>query len=174
MDHPVLRVRKGAQVYDDRAASGFDAEARKAMLEAKRALASGRGRRKKRRGRLAFLPLLILALGLVAVIRLAPRGPQSRATISGWQATLRASRAGDELVVGVTFELRPSSAPAAAADASVRVDFGGTADSAVISAPLERSPMTLYARAPAPPAGTRVSAEVRVAADRHILAVSAP
>ena len=61
--------------------------------------------REAARARLTFLPLLVVALGLSSFSG-SSRSPVDRASIAGWQVTLRVDPYGDRLIVGVTFIAR--------------------------------------------------------------------
>jgi len=143
---PVLKVRKGAQVYDDTAAQEASELPRPALP------GSGplrRGRRRPRRGRYTYFPLVIVAIGLFIFLQVAPNTPVSRASLSGWQVTLHVTPYNDRLIVGVTFVSRtPVEESGSAMKASVRVSLPGTAEQVLVSGDLEKSPMTLRGTLP--------------------------
>jgi len=103
MKHPVLRVKKGTESYDDRedklAEAGAEAarERRPTARPEKRRTASFL---RIRRG--SLLPLFILILIAAVILRVLPRSA-SRATIDGWHVLLEARVSGDTLDVGVAF-----------------------------------------------------------------------
>ena len=125
MKNPVLHVKKGAVLYDDPPAGGnLQPPRQKAQTE--RTHTRKFPRSPRRRGRFAWVPLAILAIVLVIVVRVVPRGPTNRATMMGWEAVLRAMPYGDMLLVSVTFIraalLRP--------ERTVRAQGGGARRSA--------------------------------------------
>ena len=103
MKPPRLKVKKDAErdvVFH------YSREERLAMASAPRGPRSASGgffRGFFRRGRLpSLLPLLVVALAVVVLFRVVPRS-SSRATLSGYEAVLRASLHADALLVSVTF-----------------------------------------------------------------------
>ena len=173
MKHPVLRVKKGAVVYDD-------TEARRSS-ELPRPALPGTGpfvarRRRKRGAPLTFLPLIAIALGLFILFRLAPNTPANRAVVGRWQATLRATPYQDKLIIGVTFLSSIAAATNAAdvAEAKVRMSLPGTGEQVLVAGMLEKSPMTLRADLPRVAGAKKVQAEVSIGNAKATLWVPAP
>ncbi len=174
MTPPILRVKKGAVIYDD-------TEARRAAEERPwRALPGGPGRpdphEKGRRIRLTYLPLLILAVGLFATFYLAQHRPANRAVMEGWQVILRATPYQDRLIVGLTFIAGSSipESPAGPPRARALVVLEGTGTRITLEGTLEKSPMTLRGEMPYSPGGRRVRAEISVDGARRALWVPVP
>ncbi|HUI69708.1 MAG TPA: hypothetical protein VL354_04250 [Spirochaetia bacterium] len=102
MKRPVLRIKKGKDIYDDEEnrSVGRDAD------DAPGPASTGGTPRPRgsllrlRRG--SLLPLLILAVIIAIVLRYVPLST-SRADIDGWHASLQAEVAGGTLEVGVGF-----------------------------------------------------------------------
>jgi hypothetical protein len=179
MKQPVLRVKKGAIIYDDTAAQEASELPRPAL--------PGSGplwsRRAKRRGaRLTFLPLLVIALGLFILFRVVPNVPVNRAAVSGWRVTLHVTPYENTLVVGVTFVSRaPLEGRAQGVqpgkdlpEATVRFSLPGTGEQAFVAGDLAKSPMTLRGELPWIADAKRVQAEVSVGAGRITLWQPAP
>jgi hypothetical protein len=148
MKHPVLRIRKGAFVYDDKeqrqAPQAYPASAKIPLRKPRKT------RSRKRRAGLTFLPLLVLAFGLLIVFQVILRSPRDRTAIAGWQLVLRATRTDDTLIVGVTFiaeqkTIVPSAAPS---EAVVQVLVPETGDRMTLTGQLSRSPITLRGELP--------------------------
>ncbi len=103
MKHPVLRVKKGTESYDD--TQDRFAEAR-AEAEGQRHPPAQSGKRRSRSFfRLrpgSLLPLFVLVL-IAAIILKALPGSAARANVHGWHALLEARVIGDALHVGVAF-----------------------------------------------------------------------
>lgn len=105
MKHPVLRVKKGTTIYEDRQ-DGITEERTADKREQQRES------REKKRGVLWFLrlrrgsllPVIILVLIALVILRALPRSA-SRANIDGWHASLQARVFEDTLRVGVGFSL---------------------------------------------------------------------
>jgi hypothetical protein len=101
MKHPVLRVKKGKESYDDR-------ENRLAEANAAREFHYPAKPEKRRSGSLprmrpgSLLPLFIIVLIAAVLLRVLPRSA-ARANIDGWHALLQARVFGDTLHVGVAF-----------------------------------------------------------------------
>jgi hypothetical protein len=173
MTHPVLRIKKGAAIYDD-------TEARHAAEVPRPALPGSGPLRSRRRGKrgipLTFFPLLVVALGLFILFRVVPNTPIQRSVVSGWQVTLRVTPYQDSLIVGVTFIASVPEAvdPANAPKATVRLSLPGTGEQVFIVGGLDKSPMTLRSELPWPPNAKRVSAEVRIGSARAALWVPVP
>jgi hypothetical protein len=173
MTHPVLRIKKGAAVYDD-------TEARHAS-EIPRLALPGSGplpsRRRRRRGiPLTFVPLLVIALGLFILFRVVPNTPVQRSVVSGWQVTLRVTPYQDRLIVGVTF-ISSAPVPANQADmpeATARLSLPGTGEQAFIAGTLDKSPMTLRGELPRLGNAKRVKAEVSIGSAHAALWVPVP
>ncbi len=170
MKPPVLRIKKGSIVYDDTGAQQ-QGEPWRPSFKPRPSRRAARGRRAG--PRYSMVPLLVIALGLFVLFRVAlPRLQANRAVLAGWQVTLRLTPWEDSLVVGLTFASR--SARPAAAPALARVHFAGSADAVLIAGDLERSPITLTGRLPRAPAGTVVQAEVEILGARAMLSARVP
>lgn len=105
MDHPVLHVKKGIPVYDDR--NPEESLARMDAGTARRRIEPPSVRQRPRRGRGprgrgVLVAVLILVVAAVVIVRMLP-GSGPRANIDGWHAFLQARPAGSELLVGVAF-----------------------------------------------------------------------
>ena len=172
MKPPVLKVKKGAQVYDDAAAQEESLYPRPALP------GSGplpRGRRRRRAGRYTYFPLVIVAIGLFIFFQVAPNTPVSRGSLSGWQVTLHVTPYNDTLIVGVTFVSRaPVEAGASTAQASVLVSLPGTDEQVFVSGDLERSPMTLRGTVLWLRAAAKVQAKVSIGSAHLTLWQRAP
>jgi hypothetical protein len=161
MKHPVLHVRKGAEIYDDENPEGARSVFLRAREKAERPSQAGPPPR-GRRVRLSFFPLLLVALALFAVYHFTPRGPQDRATIAGWQVILRATPNDGSLIVGVTF-IAPGTGPVAGVPlARVHVTLPDTGGSLELSGPLSKSPMTLRGVFADTQSANRVVADVSI------------
>jgi hypothetical protein len=176
MKQPILRIKKGALIYDDAAAREVSELPRPALPGKKAAVSR---RRKKRSAGLTYFPLVIIAVGLFILFRIVPNTPVGRATVSGWQVTLHVTPYGDTLIVGVTFLSRSplkrsqdSAAPAL--EAAVRLSFPGTGEQQFVAGDLVKSPMTLRGELPWIPGIKRVQAEVSVGGSRVTLWKPAP
>ncbi len=160
MKHPTLSVKKNSYVYDDTASKqgpqAYPASTRIPVREHRTTRP-----RKSRRG-LTFLPLLVLALGLVVVFRFIPRSPADRTTLAGWQVVLRATVVDGSLIVGVTFIAGQKTlvSPQATSEASVQVTLPDTGNRLTLSGLLEKSPMTLRGEVPYTPRMKHVEATV--------------
>ena len=101
MKHPVLRVKKGKQSYDDR--GPFEPVPPEAD-ERRGGLPEGPRRRgtffRMRRG--SLLPVIVLVVIAALVLRSVPRSA-ARANIAGWHAVLEARVSMNGLDVGVAF-----------------------------------------------------------------------
>ena len=75
MNNPILSIRKGAEVYDDSLAES-ERRLQAAEAAALRHPPAKRRRPHARRARMTFLPLVVLAIGLVVVFRIIPRPRQ--------------------------------------------------------------------------------------------------
>jgi hypothetical protein len=167
MKQPVIRIKKGAIVYDDTAAKDAS-ELPRPALPGSRPLTSPR--RKRRGGRLTYFPLVIIALGLFMLFRIVPNTPVIRATLSGWQVTLHVTPYRDTLIVGVTFlSSTPVRVPGEGSPAgpgfpgaAVRLSLPGTGRQAFVAGDLVKSPMTLRGELPWLKKAKKVQAEVSV------------
>ncbi len=172
MKHPVLRIRKGAIVYDD-------TDAQRAS-EVPRPALPGSGpfvsrRRRRNRGPFTYIPLLVVALGLFVVFRVVPRTPVSRAVLAGWEIILRVSPYQDQLIVGVTFISRvPPAESASPPAAAVHVSIPGTGGRMLLTGRLEKSPMTLSGELARTSGAKKVQAEVSIGDSHATLWLPAP
>ena len=197
MKNPVLRVRKGAEVYDDSLAESerrlHAAEAaaqrhppasnaaRSGRNAATAPAARGSGRKRRRpharRAGMTFLPLVVLAIGLVVVFRIIPRPPTNRASLAGWQAVLHATPYGNTLLLSVTFTHGTPSSPLAPetppALASVQFFLQDTGERLTLAEALVKSPMTIRGQLPYRANVKKVQAEVSVGAEKKTLTLAA-
>ena len=162
---PVLRIRKGVEVYDD-TRSESELPAGRARLPTRPS------RPPSRRLRLGIFSLLILAVALLAIVRLMPRAPTDRARILGWDVVLRATAYSDALLVSATFV--QAAEGRIGAEASVRVLLPDTGDRLSLSGALARSPITLRGQLPYTTRVRRVEAEVTVGTETKTLLLTAP
>ncbi len=167
MKNPVLKIRKGVDVYDDTAPSRPTARFDDAPAPR---------RRRGRMGRLLFLPLLVLALAVGAFVTLS-HSPRT-ARFPGWDVRLEAATDGDLLLVAFTFTSRGAPAPVGGTDASaaprakvhvVLPDSGATVD---LSGALAAPSTVIRGQLPMTPAVRTVQAEVTIGTDRRMLAFS--
>jgi hypothetical protein len=166
MKHPVLHVKKGVPVYDD---SLEEREAPRRAAEPVSRFRAGKGRR---RGRLAFLPLLILALALVFVFRFIPRKPPNVAVLAGWEAVLRAAPHEGAVLAGVTFKRAAGDpVPETPPIALVRFFCPQTGERQAVFEALARSPYTIHVSMKDSPAVRIVQAEVVIGDQKKFLAV---
>lgn len=176
MKHPVLRVKKGAEHYDDSPAEGASDVMRRALAPGSRGSAGSR-RSAARRRRFPFLPLLALGLGLLVVFRFLPRSPADRAAVGGWEVVLRATPEGNRLIITVAFVQAARSVQGApsgdAPQASARVLLPDTGDRISLSGTLAKSPMTLRGEMPYTTRVRSVKAEVTVGSDSKTLSLTA-
>jgi hypothetical protein len=161
MNHPVLHIKKGAIIYDDRDAQRASEIPRPAL--------PGSGpfvsrRRRRRRGPYTFIPLLVVAMGLFIIFRVIPNTPVSRAVLSGWQATLHVTPYKNRLIVGVTFVSRAQIVDGAssASPVSVRIFQPDSGTRIQVEGVLEKSPMTLRGELVRTSASKIVEAEVNI------------
>ena len=190
MKNPVLRVRKGAEVYDDSLAESerrlhaAEAAAQRhppAWNAATAPAARGSGRKRRRpharRAGMTFLPLVVLAIGLVVVFRIIPRPPTNRASLAGWQAVLHATPYGNTLLLSVTFTHGTPSSPLAPetppALASVQFFLQDTGERLTLAEALVKSPMTIRGQLPYRANVKKVQAEVSVGAEKKTLILAA-
>jgi hypothetical protein len=175
MKHPVLKIKKGAVVYDD-------TEARRASELPRPALPgtgpffSRRGRRRRRGIPITFFPLLVVAIGLFILFQVVPNAAVRRSVLNGWQATLRATPYQDRLIVGVTFIAgSPVAGNAAdAPEATARLSLPGTGEQTFVVGLLDKSPLTLRGELRRIPGAKKVQAEVRVGNAHVTLRIPAP
>jgi len=162
MKNPVLRVRKGAEHYDDSRGDGLFARSSSVFK------AEEPPRRRRRRGGMTFLPLLVLAIAAIFQFAL----PRDTAVFRGWAVRLRAEPHGDVLLLAVDFASRGTS-PAAGAAPGVNVhlvlaETGASVDLAgVLSAPAT----TLRGQVPLADAARTVKAEIAIGTERHSLSL---
>lgn len=172
MKGPVLRIRKGVRVYDDREQEQAPPPREPAPQPGRRARQGGR------RGRLTFLPLLVLVLAVVVVLRVVPKTQTNRAVIGGWSTTLRATLFQDDtLLVGVTFVKEGPGAAAAPVEngprAEAKVVLPDTGQEILLSGILEKSPITLQGQMEYSSKVKKVQAVVSVGAERKTLTLTA-
>jgi hypothetical protein len=173
MKQPILRIKKDAIVYDDRAPSRSHPEIR-AAWRARLAAEEEHVNRKGPGGRRALFSLLIMAAGLFLVWSLLPRQSSDRATIAGWQVILRAAHSGDALIVGVTFVVASAGPTGTAPTAAIDFTVAGTEIRRPASGVLEKSPMTIRQDIPYASGMKRVGAVVRIGGESATLATAVP
>ena len=162
MKPPILRVKKGAVVYDDTAAQEAAGLPRPA-IPGSGPLRRGSRLRRRRGGRFTYFPLIIVAIGLFIFFQVAPRTPVTSASLSGWQVTLHVTPYNDTLIVGVTFiDRRPFEGGGSIPRAAVLVSLPGTPEQTSVSGDLERSPITLRGQVLWLRAASRVQARVSI------------
>ena len=107
MRHPILRVKKGQETYNDNVAHKPVLPEAEERTGEPREVPRRRGAfLRMRRG--SLLPLVILVVVAVFLLRVMPRSA-SRANIAGWHAVLQARVLVTDLDVGVAFSpLRPT------------------------------------------------------------------
>lgn len=169
MKHQVLRVKKGAVIYDDTAA--------REASELPRPALPGSGplksrQRKRRGGRLTYFPLLIIAVGVFILFQIVPKTPVRRAVLSGWQVTLHVTPHNDTLIVGVTFVSRAGVTEAP--EATVRVSLPGTGEQLFLAGELAKSPLTLRGELPWLRQAKKVQAQISIGTARATLWLPAP
>ena len=144
MKNPVLHIKKGVEVYEDPHA-GSEPQPPRPRAPTVRTFPRKPSRSPGRRGRLAFVPLVVVAIVLVVVFRIVPRAPTNRATMMGWNTVLRAMPYGDMLLVSVTFIQAASPGPNGppAQKVVVHVLLPETGEQLMLSEDLMRSPTTL-------------------------------
>jgi hypothetical protein len=174
MKNPVLHVKKGAALYDDLPA-GSNLQPPRQGEQTGRTHTRKFPRSPRRRGRFAWVPLAILAIVLVIVVRVVPRGPTNRATMMGWEAVLRAMPYGDMLLVSVTFirAAPPGPNEPSAPRAAVHVVLPETGEQLSLSENLSKSPMTLRAQIRPTHAVRKVLATVSVGKETRTLTLTA-
>ena len=161
--HPVLRVKKGAPVYDDAAPSRTHPDVLTA-LRARRARAD-RSLRRRRAGGRGLLIVLLAAVGLFIVWTMTQKpATDDRGTAGGWQAILRATHSADTLILGVTFIAREGTILSAGGPPDVSIDFSVTRTDVHRSASgaLDRSPLTIRADIPFAAGMTEARAVVKI------------
>jgi hypothetical protein len=186
MKNPVLHIKKGVERYIDPPPGSEEELPRQGPLGTRPPKRSS-ARVPRRRGRYAYLPLLILALALAFVFRVLPRPATNRAALMGWDVLLRAvpyrgagSVGGDPepvLLVSVTFiekaqpgaELRSSQA----LPAVVRFLLPDTGEQLSVSGDLVKSPITLHGQMPYTDRVRKVLATVSVGAETRTLSMAA-
>jgi hypothetical protein len=174
MKNPVLHVKKDAERYDDPPA-GSNLQPPRQGAQTGRTIARKSSRSPRRRRRFTFVPLVILAIMLVIVVRVVPRGPTNRATIMGWDTVLRAMPYEDMLLVSVTFIQAAPPGPNGppAPRAVVRVVLPETGEQLSLSEDLSKSPMTLRGQMRPTHAVKKVLATVSVGKETRTLTLSA-
>ncbi len=176
MKNPILHIKKGVGQYVDPPAgseprpSGYGRLGDRPM--------QGKARRPpRRRGRLTFLPLLILAIALVLVFRIMPRAPLNRATLMGWDVVLRAMPYGEALLVSVTFieKARPDADLSGRPVPRATVSFllPDTGEQLALSDDLVKSPTTLRGQMPYTERVRKVAATVSIGTETRTLSLTA-
>jgi hypothetical protein len=155
MKHPVLKIKKGAEFYDD------------ARPEANRPVQhppAAPPAPLKRRNRIVLFPLVFLALVVLLVLRFMPHGPTDRATIAGWEVVLRATPHDQTLIIGVTFieAGKGTEHGATPADALIHVVAPDTGAELSLSGALWKSPMTIRGEMPYTTKLKRLHADVTI------------
>ena len=173
MKNPVLHVKKGAELYVDRPA-GSDLQPPRQWAQAGRTMRRRPSRSALRRGRLTFVPLVILAIALVVVFRVLPRAPTNRATMMGWETVLRAMPYEDMLLVSITFIQAAPPGPNGppVPKAVVRVLLPETGEQLSLSEDLIRSPMTLRGQMRGTRAVKKVLATVSIGKETRTLTLA--
>lgn len=167
MKQPILRIRKGAQIYDD----GEPERVLPAASDPRPQEESARRRGPRPRGRL-LLPVVVLAIALIAVLRFAPRQPQDRALIAGTEVVLRATVYGDLVLVSLTFARDPKSPPPGrAAAVHALLEIPETGASQELDGSLARLPEILRGQLAYADAARQVTAEVDAGGRRVTLSV---
>ena len=163
MKNPVLRIRKGAEVYDDTSRPAQRPEDEEP---------APRRRRRGWMGRLVFLPLAVLALAVGAFLALSPSGRTAR--FPGWDVRLDAVTYGDLLLVAFTFTARGAAAGASPAPhAQLHVVLPDTGAAADLSGDLTPPTTVIRGQLPMTPAVRKVQAEVLIGPDRRTLTYGA-
>jgi hypothetical protein len=158
MKNPVLKIRKGADFYDDaKPARPVAAEADKDAPPR---------RRRGRFGRLLFLPLIVVALVVAAFLTLSPSPGTAR--FPGWDVRLQAATYGDMLLVAFTFSAR-GTVSAEAAQAELHVVLPDSGASVELSGALASPSTTIRAQLPMTDAVRKVRAEITIGSDRRVL-----
>jgi hypothetical protein len=184
MKNPVLHIKKGVERYIDPPPGSEQEPPRQGPLGTRppqrKATSSPR-----RRGRFAYLPLLILALALVIVFRVMPRPPANRAVLAGWDVVLRAMPYAEDgsgasewaLLVSVTFIEKKQPAGnltgGQALRAAVRFLLPGTGEELSLSEDLVKSPTTLHGRLPYTERVQKVLATVSIGTETRTLSLAA-
>ncbi len=162
MKHPVLRVRKGAELYDDSRSEELSS------LSAVDEREPPRRERGHRRGPI-FLPLLIVVIALAVVIQLAPARDTVR--FPGWVVRLRAAPADNALLITVTFTSRPGTAPSDRPSVNVVVLLPDTGATSEISGTLEPPATSLYGQLPLVGTVGKVEADIAIGEEHRTLSV---
>jgi hypothetical protein len=165
MKHPVLTIKKGAEYYDD-----VHPERNRPVRRRLKPLPAPI----KKRSRLAFFPLLFLALVVLAVLRFMPHGPTDRAAVGGWDVVLRATPHEGTLIIGVTFvaSTQVQGSIQNAPDALIHIVAPDTGGELTLSGVLSKSPMTLRGELPYSVKLKRLQADVTVGSARARLSLS--
>jgi hypothetical protein len=173
MKHPVLKIKKGAVIYDDSDAQR-SAELPHAALPGSGPFVSRR--RRRRSGSFTFIPLLVVALGLFMLFRVIPHTPIRQTVLSGWQIILRVTPYQGILIVGVTFisHAHPTQRAPQAPYATVHITIPGTGQQELVAGVLEKSPMTLRVELVRAKEPRTVEAEVSIAGAHARLRLPAP
>ncbi len=174
MKNPVLHIKKGVELYVDPPV-GSELQPPRQRAPTGGTIQRKPSRSPLRRGRLTFVPLVVLAIALVVVFRVVPRAPTNRATMMGWETVLRAMPYGDMLLVSVTFIQAAPPGPNGppAPKAVVRIVLPETGEQLALSEDLSKSPMTLRGQMRATPAVKKVLATVSVGKETRTLTLAA-
>ncbi len=164
MKPPELKVKKDAErdvVFH------YSREERLAMASAPkgpRSVSGGFFRGFFRRGRLpSLLPLLVVALVVVVGFKFIVPRSSSSATLSGYEAVLRASLYADALLVSVTFTpLAGARSAAGPLDATVSFALPDTGERLLLSEALGDQPSTIRGRMKYIGKERKITAEVRL------------
>jgi hypothetical protein len=170
MKHPVLRVKKGATVYDDDAPLSGRPEVREAWRVRRAVILEARSRKSRGRGRTLLIAVSALAVFFL-LWSILPRSYPDRATLGGWQAILRATHSGDTLIVGVTFIAAEAGGEPTA---DIQIDVAGTDVSRTLSRALDKTPMTVREDIPFVAGMKEVRARVRIGEASADLRASLP
>jgi len=171
--NPILHIRKGVEVYDDKEAGRKQTSGQVPAPE-KPPLRPGRFRGVFRKGRGPLLPVLILVIAALLILRLMPRSVE-RANVGGWHAYLQARVMGSDLLVGVAFSRLPGS-PETPAEASVTFFLPATGERVIVPGELAGQRAVLRGRMAYSSSARVLEAEVRVGSEvrRLAAAVHAP
>ena len=167
MKHPVLRVKKGFQKYDDTEEKSETFFVREVPEPARRRSGMFRARRT------SLLTVLVLVVIAVALLRLLPQFA-ARADIAGWHAVLEARAAADSLEVGVAFSRRVpagQSAGGLGTDVSVLFVLAGTHQQSRVIGRLSGDRVALVSRLPYTGMEKIVQAIVRINGESKMLSL---